>query len=82
MTTISVNTAPAHSGRTAAPTVSIAGVAWPRHKVAAVLTALVVAVVVGVLTGSGEVTAWAVTIAATAVWWTGRLGATRRATTR
>ncbi|WP_045823064.1 hypothetical protein [Williamsia herbipolensis] len=82
MTTISVNTAPARSERAAAPTVSIAGVAWPVHKAAAVLTALVVAVVVGVITGSGEVTAWAVTVAATAVWWSGRLGATLRATSR
>ncbi|MGU3294129.1 hypothetical protein [Williamsia sp. M5A3_1d] len=82
MTTISVNAAPARSERTAAPTVSIAGVAWPMHKLAAVLAALVVAVVVGVLTGSGEVTAWAVTIAATAVWWTGRLATPRRPISR
>ncbi|MDY6811554.1 MAG: hypothetical protein SW127_21525 [Actinomycetota bacterium] len=64
--------------RTLTPTVDVAGVRWPAYKLHAMLLAVLVAVVVFALTGSGVVVAWASAAALLATWWGERIWFARR----
>ncbi|MFW0787109.1 hypothetical protein AAFP35_21640 [Gordonia sp. CPCC 206044] len=68
--------------RTAPPTVDIAGVAWPRHKVYALIAALIVGLLVAAVTGFGPAVAWWSGLTLLAVWWGERLRQMRRRTQR
>lgn len=53
----------------ALPSVQVASVRWPAHKLHAVILAVLVAVGALVLTGSGQITMWASALTLLAVWW-------------
>lgn len=63
---------------TPTPTVEVAGVRWPAYKLHAVLLAVVVAVLVFALTGSGLVVAWASATVLLATWWGERIWLSHR----
>ncbi len=79
MTTLTANTVSPREASTAMPTYPIAGVDWPLYKLQAVVIGLLLALVVGVATGSGELTAWTLTIGTGAAWWIRRVAHSKRA---
>lgn len=56
-----------------AATVEVAGISWPTYKLHALLLAVVVAIGVLVLSGSGQIAMWASAITMLTVWWGERL---------
>lgn len=64
---------PSAGERTVSPSVDVAGVRWPLYKVRALVAMVIVAGVVFVATGSGQLSMWASATAMLTVWWGGRL---------
>ncbi|MBT0565242.1 hypothetical protein [Williamsia sp. CHRR-6] len=50
-------------------TMLVAGVAWPLYKVRTLVIGALTALLAFAMTGSGEVTAWAVVVAVGLCWW-------------
>ncbi|EGD55881.1 hypothetical protein [Gordonia neofelifaecis] len=58
--------------------VSVFGVPWPAHKLAAVVAGAVVAALVFAFSGSGAVAMWATAATVVAVWWGGYIALRER----
>lgn len=61
-----IDTRPA---RRTLPSIDIAGVAWPVHKVHALVVGMVVAVVLAVVTRDAQIAVVAATAVTTGAWW-------------
>jgi len=75
MTTLIQIVNPVVGRRGDAPTVNVAGVQWPFHKVAAVVVGIVASLMTLIVTQSGQATMWVTALAVLAVWWGTRLPA-------